>query len=42
MKLLNYCERKEINDLLNLQLLESMIFLDETITGLSKLDKRRL
>ena len=39
-EILNYCERKGINDLVNLQLLESMIFLDETIDGLSKLDKK--
>ena len=38
-KLLNYCQQKEVNDLLTLQLLESMIFLDETIIGLNKLDK---
>ena len=38
-ELLNYCQQKEINDLLALQLLKSMIFLDETITGLNKLDK---
>lgn len=39
-QLLNYCEQKGINDLANLQLLESMIFLDETIDRLSKLDKK--
>ncbi|WP_330616153.1 hypothetical protein, partial [Romboutsia sp. 13368] len=39
-ELLNYCEQKGVNDLVNLQLLESMIFLDETIDGLSKLDKK--
>lgn len=39
-QLLNYCEQKGINDLANLQLLDSMIFLDETIDRLSKLDKK--
>ena len=38
-ELLNYCEQKGINDLVSLQLLESIIFLDETIDGLSKLEK---
>lgn len=37
-KLLNYCQEHEINDLLNLQLLESMICLDETLEELTKLD----
>ena len=30
-ELLNYCQQKEVNDLLALQLLESMIFLDQTL-----------
>ena len=37
-KLLNYCQEHEINDLLNLQLLESMICLDDTLEELTKLD----
>ena len=39
-ELLNYCQQKEVNDLLELQLLESMIFLDQTIKALNKLDKK--
>ena len=37
-KLLNYCQEHEINDLLNLQLLEGMICLDDTLEELTKLD----
>ena len=37
-KLLNYCQEHEINDLLNLQLLEGMICLDDTLEALTKLD----
>ncbi len=37
-KLLNYCQEHEINDLFNLQLLESMICLDDTLEELTKLD----
>lgn len=39
-ELMVYCQDNEVDDLLNLQLLESMIFLDDTISDLSKLDKK--
>lgn len=38
--LLKDCEEKGVSDLLSLQLLQNIIFLDETIAGLSKLDKK--
>ena len=38
-KLLNYYEEKNISDLLSLQIIESMIFLDETTTKINQLDK---
>ena len=38
-KLLNYYEEKNIIDLLSLQIIESMIFLDETTTKINQLDK---
>ena len=38
--ILNYCQEKDIDDLLTLQLLESMIFLDETIVKLKNLDEK--
>ena len=37
---LNYCQQKDISDLLTLQLLECMIFLDETIVNLKELDEK--
>ncbi len=40
-KLLNYCQEHEINDLLNLQLLEGMIYLDDTLKELTKLDRKQ-
>ena len=39
--LLNYCQEHEINDLLNLQLLEGMIYLDDTLKELNKLDRKQ-
>lgn len=39
--ILNYCQEHEINDLLNLQLLEGMIYLDDTLKELTKLDKKQ-
>lgn len=39
--LLDYCQENKINDLLNLQLLESMIFLSDTLKELIKLDKNQ-
>ena len=38
-KLLNYYEEKNVSDLLSLQIIESMIFLDETTTKINQLDK---
>ena len=38
--ILNYCQEKNIDNLLTLQLLESMIFLDETIVKLKELDEK--
>ena len=38
-KLLNYYEEKNVIDLLSLQIIESMIFLDETTTKINQLDK---
>ena len=40
-KLLDYCQEQEINDLLNLQLLEGMIYLDDTLQELTKLDREQ-
>ncbi|WP_286316474.1 FUSC family protein [Romboutsia ilealis] len=40
-KLLDYCQEQEINDLLNLQLLEGMIYLDDTLKELTKLDREQ-
>ncbi|MCC3867694.1 FUSC family protein [Terrisporobacter mayombei] len=40
-KLLKICEKKDINDLLNLQLLDSMILLSDTIKSLELLDKKQ-
>lgn len=40
-ELLNYCQENKINDLLNLQLLESMIFLSDTLEEFTKLDKNQ-
>ena len=37
---LKYCQETGVEDLLSLQLVENIIFLDETIKGLSKLDKK--
>ena len=39
-KLLDYCQEKNITDLLSLQLVESMIFLDETTMKLNQLDNK--
>ena len=39
-QLLNYCEEKDISDLLSLQILESMVFLDETTSKVNNLDKK--
>lgn len=38
-KLLSYYEEKNVSDLLSLQIIESMIFLDETTTKINQLDK---
>lgn len=40
-ELLDYCQEQEINDLLNLQLLEGMIYLDDTLKELTKLDREQ-
>ena len=40
-RLLNYCQEHEINDLINLQLLEDMIYLDDTLKELIKLDRKQ-
>lgn len=40
-KLLKICEEKDTNDLLNLQLLDSMILLSDTIKSLELLDKKQ-
>lgn len=40
-ELLDYCQEQEINDLLNLQLLEEMIYLDDTLKELTKLDREQ-
>ena len=39
-KLLDYCQEKNITDLLSLQLVESMIFLDETTMKLNQLENK--
>lgn len=39
-KLFKICEEKDINDLLNLQLLDSMILLSDTIKSLESLDEK--
>ena len=39
-ELLSYSQEKGISDILSLQLLQNLIFLDETIDGLNKLDKK--
>ena len=39
-KLFKICEEKNINDLLNLQLLDSMLLLSDTIKSLKSLDKK--
>lgn len=40
-KLLKICEEKDMNDLLNLQLLDSMILLSDTIKSLELLDEKQ-
>lgn len=40
-KLFKICEEKDINDLLNLQLLDSMILLSDTIKSLKSLDEKQ-